>query len=37
MVDEAELIGAAQAGDRAAFDELVRRTYVDTLHARASG
>ena len=25
-----ELIGAAQAGDRAAFDELVRRTYVDT-------
>ena len=30
MVDQAELIGAAQAGDRAAFDELVRRTYVDT-------
>lgn len=30
MVDEAELITAAQAGDRSAFDELVRRTYVDT-------
>jgi RNA polymerase sigma-70 factor (ECF subfamily) len=29
-VDEAELIGAAQAGDRSAFDELVRRTYLDT-------
>ena len=30
-MDEAELIGAAQGGDRAAFDELVRRTYVDTF------
>jgi RNA polymerase sigma-70 factor (ECF subfamily) len=30
-VDEAELIGAAQAGDRRAFDELVRRTFVDTF------
>jgi RNA polymerase sigma-70 factor (ECF subfamily) len=30
-VDEAELIGAAQAGDRQAFDELVRRTFVDTF------
>ncbi len=29
MVDEAELISAAQAGDLAAFDELVRATYVD--------
>ena len=28
--DHAELVTAAQAGDRAAFDELVRRTYVDT-------
>src|SRR3979411_1406103 len=26
----ASLVSAAQAGDRAAFDELVRRTYVDT-------
>ena len=25
-----ELLDAAQAGDRSAFDELVRRTYVDT-------
>src|SRR5215813_14630617 len=25
-----ELVRAAQAGDRPAFDELVRRTYVDT-------
>src|SRR5215510_6978723 len=24
------LVGAARSGDRAAFDELVRRTYVDT-------
>ena len=30
-MDEAELISAAQAGDRAAFDELVRRTFVDTF------
>src|SRR4051812_4999854 len=30
MVKQAELISAAQAGDRAAFDELVRQTYVDT-------
>ena len=30
-VDEAELIGAAQSGDRDAFDELVRRTFVDTF------
>jgi RNA polymerase sigma-70 factor (ECF subfamily) len=30
MVDQAELISAAQRGDRSAFDELVRRTYVDT-------
>jgi RNA polymerase sigma-70 factor (ECF subfamily) len=30
-VEEAELIGAAQDGDRAAFDELVRRTFVDTF------
>jgi RNA polymerase sigma-70 factor (ECF subfamily) len=29
-VDQAELISAAQAGDRPAFDELVRQTYVDT-------
>jgi RNA polymerase sigma-70 factor (ECF subfamily) len=29
-VDEAELIGAAQGGDRQAFDELVRRTFTDT-------
>jgi RNA polymerase sigma-70 factor (ECF subfamily) len=28
--DLAELVDAAQSGDRAAFDELVRRTYVDT-------
>src|SRR6187200_1651334 len=31
MVDESELIGAAQGGDRAAFDELVRRTFVETF------
>jgi RNA polymerase sigma-70 factor (ECF subfamily) len=30
-VDEAELVGAAQRGDRRAFDELVRRTFVDTF------
>jgi RNA polymerase sigma-70 factor, ECF subfamily len=30
MVDQAELISAAAAGDRSAFDELVRQTYVDT-------
>ena len=30
-MEEAELIGAAQGGDRAAFDELVRRTFVDTF------
>ena len=34
-MDEAELIGAAQGGDRAAFDELVRRTFVDTFTLRA--
>jgi len=39
MVDETELIQAAQRGDRAAFDELVRRTYVDlfTLAVRLTG
>src|SRR3954464_3264183 len=31
MVDESELIQAAQHGDRLAFDELVRRTFVDTF------
>ena len=30
-LDEAELIGAARSGDREAFDELVRRTFVDTF------
>jgi RNA polymerase sigma-70 factor (ECF subfamily) len=30
-LDEAELIGAAKRGDRQAFDELVRRTFVDTF------
>jgi RNA polymerase sigma-70 factor (ECF subfamily) len=30
-LDEAELIGAAKGGDRQAFDELVRRTFVDTF------
>ena len=30
-MDEAELIGAAKAGDRRAFDELVRRSFVDTF------
>ncbi len=29
-MDEPALIAAARAGDRPAFDELVRRTYVDT-------
>ena len=30
-MDEAELVGAARDGDRRAFDELVRRTFVDTF------
>jgi RNA polymerase sigma-70 factor (ECF subfamily) len=30
-VDHSELIRAAQQGDRLAFDELVRQTYVDTF------
>ena len=30
-MDEAELVGAARGGDRQAFDELVRRTFVDTF------
>jgi RNA polymerase sigma-70 factor (ECF subfamily) len=30
-LDEAELVGSAQSGDRQAFDELVRRTFVDTF------
>jgi RNA polymerase sigma-70 factor (ECF subfamily) len=30
-VEEPELIAAAQRGDRDAFDELVRRTFVDTF------
>jgi RNA polymerase sigma-70 factor (ECF subfamily) len=30
-LDEPELVGAAQSGDRQAFDELVRRTFVDTF------
>jgi RNA polymerase sigma-70 factor, ECF subfamily len=30
-LDEAELVGAARGGDRQAFDELVRRTFVDTF------
>ena len=39
MVDETELILAAQSGDRDAFDELVRSTYVDlfTLAVRLTG
>jgi RNA polymerase sigma-70 factor (ECF subfamily) len=39
MVDETELIQSAQHGDREAFDELVRRTYVDlfTLAVRLTG
>jgi RNA polymerase sigma-70 factor (ECF subfamily) len=38
-VDESELIAAAKAGDREAFDELVRRTFVDsfTLARRLTG
>jgi len=38
-LDEAELVGAARSGDRRAFDELVRRTFVDTftLARRLSG
>src|ERR1700712_507020 len=30
-LDETELVGAARSGDRQAFDELVRRTFVDTF------
>ena len=30
-MDHGELIRAAQQGDREAFDELVRQTYVDTF------
>ncbi|MCU1430120.1 MAG: polymerase, sigma-24 subunit, RpoE [Actinomycetia bacterium] len=30
-MDQAELIAAAQDGDREAFDELVRQTFVDTF------
>jgi len=30
-LDEAELVEAARSGDRPAFDELVRRTFVDTF------
>jgi RNA polymerase sigma-70 factor, ECF subfamily len=30
-LDEAELVGSARSGDRQAFDELVRRTFVDTF------
>ncbi len=39
MVNESELITAAQSGDRDAFDELVRRTYLDlfTLAVRLTG
>ncbi len=39
MMDETKLITAAQAGDRLAFDELVRRTYRDvfTLAIRLTG
>ena len=39
MVDDSVLIQAAQHGDREAFDELVRRTYVDlfTLAVRLTG
>jgi RNA polymerase sigma-70 factor (ECF subfamily) len=38
-LNEAELIGAAKSGDRHAFDELVRRTFVDsfTLARRLTG
>ncbi len=31
LVDEPELVAAAKAGDRGAFEELVRRTYADTF------
>lgn len=39
MVDESDLIRAAQSGERSAFDELVRRTYVDlfSLAVRLTG
>jgi RNA polymerase sigma-70 factor (ECF subfamily) len=30
MLDQADLVSAARAGDRGAFDELVRATYADT-------
>jgi RNA polymerase sigma-70 factor (ECF subfamily) len=30
-LDEGELVAAARSGDRRAFDELVRRTFVDTF------
>ena len=30
-MDEGELLGAARSGDRQAFDELVRRTFVETF------
>jgi RNA polymerase sigma-70 factor, ECF subfamily len=30
-LDEPELVGSAKSGDRQAFDELVRRTFVDTF------
>ncbi len=30
-MNEAELVGSARGGDRQAFDELVRRTFVDTF------
>jgi RNA polymerase sigma-70 factor, ECF subfamily len=38
-LDEAELVDAARGGDRQAFDELVRRTFVDafTLARRLTG
>jgi RNA polymerase sigma-70 factor (ECF subfamily) len=31
IVDDAELVAAAQGGDRDAFEELVRRTYTNTF------
>lgn len=39
MVDETQLIQAARGGDRDAFDEIVRATYVDlfTLAVRLTG